>query len=388
MDFSFVVKDKDKKTHARLGVINTPHGKILTPSFAAVGTKASVKGVTPGELKSASTQVVLANAYHLFLRPGIDVIQEFGGFAPFMDWRGPTITDSGGYQVSFMWSPDQKSGVRITDRGVYFRSHIDGTKHFFTPERSMEIQRILGADMIMAFDQPMSPRFSPEKNKEAFERTLRWEERSFTTWQRQESERKTGSYQALFGIIQGETDPKMRRLYLDFILSMGFPGIAIGDESIGVSPEITAKSLDTIADFLPNNKPLHALGLGGGPEGIFEAVERGVDTFDNSSVTRMARTGIVFMYPEDGGIKQNKFRTNIRKSKFANSKTPLSRVCRCFACTNFSAGYINHLLINDELLGLRLTTIHNISLINDLMYQIRKSIKNGDFNSLKRHWLD
>ena len=268
MEFSFEVVKNDKKTRARRGVIKTAHGQIATPAFSPVATKATLKALDPKDIKKTGSQVVLGNTYHLYLQPGLRVISKFGGFAPFMGWAGPTITDSGGYQVSFLKD----------------YSHKDGGKYLLSPELSMEIQKILGADIIMALDDP-----------ESYDRTLKWEERSFTHW------KKIKSKQSLFGIVQGGIDPKLRKKSLDFVLSMDFPGIAVGGKTIGADPKITAKALDTIVDLLPEDKPLHALGLGGGPEGIFEAVERGVDIFDNSSVTRMARTGLLFVYPQDGG---------------------------------------------------------------------------------------
>lgn len=405
MNFSFSLSKKDKKTKARLGVISTPHGEIQTPAFTVVGTRATVRGLSVEDLKVANTQAVLANAYHLYLSPGLETIKSFGGFPKFMKWSGPTVTDSGGYQASFLWdnakhiihkqsladfagsTNNSKSKIHITDKGVYFRSHIDGTKHLLSPEKSIEIQRVLGADIIMSMDQPMGYKYSDKENNKAYERTFKWEERSYQYWDKSKGINDYGNYQALFGIIQGQLDKSKRQRFLNFILSLNFPGIAIGDETIGSDPQVTAKSLDTITDLLPDNKPLHALGLGGGPEGIFEAVERGVDTFDNSSITRMARTGLIFIHPEDGGRKENKFRFDIKKTKSKNAKDPVSKICHCYSCINYSAAYIRHLLINREILGARLATIHNVYFINDLMNQIRKSIAGNDFISLKRHWL-
>lgn len=393
MSFSFKLTKKDNITRARNGIVHTPHGDILTPAFSPVATKATVKSLTPDDLKEIKTQVVLANAYHLNLQPGIETISKFGGFAPFMNWTGPTITDSGGYQVSFMWSKEISTdaeraiGVKISDNGATFRSHIDGNLHTISPEKSMEIQYALGADIIMAFDQPLSPRFSEQKNKEAFRRTLLWEERSFKHWQKLEAARTKGSYQALFGIIQGGLNKKRRVENLKFILQAGFPGIAIGDETIGTDPHLTAASLDTVNDLLPDDKPLHALGLGGGPEGIFTAISRGVDLFDNSSITRMARTGLLFIFPEDGGTVLNKFRTDISKSKYKNSKKPISKKCMCPTCTKYSASYLHHLFRARELLGVRLATIHNIYYMNNLMETVRSAISKGDYVPLKTHWL-
>lgn len=395
MKFSFTLETKDEKTGARAGIIETPHGVIMTPAFSVVGTRATVRGLSPEDLKEAGSQVVLANTYHLYLRPGTDVIKKFGGFAPFMGWDGPTITDSGGYQVSFLWpraakvagvgtSPN-KDGARvskISDSGATFISHIDGSKHLLTPEKSIGIQAVLGADIIMAFDQPLASADSEKKIKDAVRRTLLWEERSFKAWK----ELKTN--QALYGIIQGGLDKTLRREFMKFILDTGFPGIAIGDETIGATPRVTAEALDTITDMLPDDKPFHALGLGGGPEGIFEAVERGVDTFDNTSITRMARSGLLFVYPEDGGTKINKFRLDITKGKFKDEKSPLSKICKCRACKNYSKAYLHHLLVSGELLGLQLATLHNVTYINDLMTKIRNAIINGDFISLKQKWLN
>lgn len=381
----FKVFKKDRKTRARFGKIVVPAGEILTPAFAPVATRASVRALSPDDLKAAKTQVILANTYHLFLRPGVDVIKQFGGFAHFMKWDGPTITDSGGYQVSFLWQRgrNKQKGkvVKITDEGVVFASHIDGRRYRLTPELSMQIQKILGADIIMAFDQPLSMDESPAKQKEAFLRTMLWEKRSYLEW------RKLGTQQMLFGIIQGEIDKSMRRQSLSFLLEYDFPGLAIGGASIGSNPTLIAKALDTIVDLLPDDKPLHALGLGGGPEGIFNAVERGVDIFDNTGVTRMARTGLLFIYPEDGGTRLNKFRFNIKRQQFASDRKPLSKICHCIVCQNYSRAYIHHLLVTGELLGFRLATIHNLCFVNHFLYTIRKAIMNGDFLDMESEWL-
>lgn len=391
MQKTFLFKDVKKDTHsgARAGVIQTPHGDIQTPAFIPVATRATVKTLTPEELVGAGSQAVLGNTYHLYLSPGPEVIQSFEGFGRFMEWEGPTFTDSGGYQVSFLWNPTQGGGerardVKITDEGALFRSHIDGSKHLITPEKSMEIQAALGADIIMAFDQPLASAISEKRQKEAFVRTLKWTERSYAHWS--ELQKKRSSFQALYGVIQGETDAALRRESLDFILNLNFPGLAMGGESIGNNPAVTARALDTIKEFLPDDKPLHALGLGGGPEGIFEAVERGMDTFDNTSVTRMARTGLVFLRPEDGGTVKNKFRGDIRKFS-STSKDPINQNCTCYTCTHFSRGYLRHLIVNQEILGGRLASIHNIMFMNTLMKDIRDSIKNNEFLALKKEWI-
>lgn len=390
MEFSFRVQKADRKSRARAGIIITPHGKIDTPAFSPVATRASVRALDPTDLINCKSQVVLANTYHLYLTPGIGTIKKFGGFAPFMKWQGPTITDSGGYQVSFLWKKgnEEKSGrvIKITDKGALFSSHIDGSKHLLTPEKSMEIQNVLAADIIMALDEPLGKKHSNKEKKEAFERTLKWEERSFIAWKKLSAGRRNS--QALYGITQGGTDKALRRKSLKFILSMGFPGIAMGGESIGKDANITAETLDTVADLLPDNKPLHALGLGGGPEGIFAAVARGVDTFDNSSITRLARNGWLFIYASDGGNTSNKYRIDLSKKKYFQDKKQISRVCDCYTCQNFSRAYLHHLFKTKELLVFRLASIHNIYFINTLMEQIRKSIIDGDFKDLSKDWLD
>lgn len=395
MNFSFRVLAKDKQSQARVGIINTPHGKIETPAFSPVATRASVKSLSVDDLVEARSQVVLANTYHLYLRPGIKIIEKFGGFAHFMKWNGPTITDSGGYQVSFLWTPKKDNQERIgkvaniSDQGATFLSHIDGSKHLLTPEKSMEIQSVLGADIAMALDQPLGNDFSKAKKKEAFERTFKWEERSIKKWQEISKFRKKEGKdpQALYGIVQGEANREMRRKSLKFVLKMGFSGVAMGGESIGSDPKITAKTLANVSDLLPPDKPIHALGLGGGPEGIFSAVNFGIDTFDNTSITRMARCGLLFIYPEDGGQSSNKFRVDIHKSVFREVKKPLSKICDCYTCKNYSLAYLNHLMINGELLGLRLCSIHNIAYINNLMKIIRQFIYKNEFPYLRNYWL-
>jgi len=403
MDFSFELTKSDTKTHARAGIIHTPHGKILTPAFSPVATRASVRTLSIDDIKKTNSQIVLANTYHLYLRPGVETIKKFGGFGPFMNWDGPTITDSGGYQVSFLYNKKEtndklqmtndKSNMeqigkvtKITEKGAEFSSYIDGTKHLLTPKKSMEIQRVLAADIIMAFDNPLGQSNSVSENTKAYERTLLWEKQSFEAWN-MNTKSVQNKFQALYGIVQGETDEKLRKKSFDFVLSTGFPGVAIGGESIGSDPKKTAEALNTICEHLPEDKPTHALGLGGGPEGIFAAVDRGIDTFDNTGITRMARTGILFIYPEDGGSKLNKFRVDISKTKFKDTKSKFSKICSCDMCTNYSTAYIHHLFKSGEILGLRLATIHNITFINNFMEQIRQSIIKGTYFEYKKHWI-
>lgn len=386
--FSFKIEKKDKKTAARAGIINTPHGKIMTPAFSPVATRAVVRTLDIDDLKKAKSQVVLANTYHLYLRPGTKTISKFGGFAKFMKWEGPTITDSGGYQVSFLWNKSkvvEKENlgkvINISDEGAIFSSYIDGARHLLTPEKSMQIQKILGADIIMAFDQPLGKNDSEKLLKEAYRRTFLWEERSLVAW------KKLKTNQALYGIVQGGIDKDLRRRSLKFILDLDFPGIAMGGEAIGADPKVTSDSLDYTLDLMSDIKPVHALGLGGGAQGILEAVARGIDTFDNTSITRMARCGLLFISPSDGGNIKNKFRLDISKSKYEDVKLSISKTCGCYACQTYSAGYIHHLMVSGELTGLRLASIHNIYFINDLMENIRSAILGGNFTDLKKYWL-
>ena len=387
MYFEFKLVKKDRSTRARTGLIKTPHGTIKTPAFSPVATQASVKTLDIEDLSKTKTQVVLGNAYHLYLHPGLEVLKDFNGFTNFMSWSGPSITDSGGYQVSFLWNRNKhKLAVSITDKGMYFRSHIDGTKHLLSPEISVDIQRTLAADIIMSFDQPLGINHKGNV-EEMFSRTLNWEERTFKAWEAGGKKSVQNEYQALFGIIQGGLNKKLSRRSLKFILEMDFPGIAAGGETIGKDPYLTAETLEIIANLLPDDKPLHALGLGGGPEGIFAAVEAGVDIFDNSSITRIARTGLLYIYPRDGGKVDNKFRIDIKKSTYLHDKKPVSKVCSCYTCTNFSRAYLHHLMVRRELLGPRLATIHNVHYINDLMQSLRNAINNSDFQGIRNEWL-
>lgn len=391
MSFSFTIHKKSKNSYARVGVITTAHGTIETPAFSPVATRASVKTLSPEDLKQTGSQVVLANTYHLYLQPGIKVIEQFSGFAPFMGWDGPTITDSGGYQVSFLWTPKSKEDdargriVKISSQGALFVSYVDGSRHLLTPEKSMEIQRILGADMIMAFDQPLGLDFSQAKKEEAYKRSMIWEERSILAWKNMQNKSER-CFQALYGIVHGETKED-RRCFMRFLLDLDFTGIAMGGEAIGKDPDITSRAISAVADLVPSDKPVHALGLGGGPEGILRAVESGIDTFDNTSITRQARAGLLFIFPEDGGKSSNKFRIDVTRGKHADDKRAISKVCRCYTCQNFSRAYLRHLFVAKELLGLRLASIHNVFYINDVMKRAREAILDNEFPQLLKEWL-
>jgi queuine tRNA-ribosyltransferase len=391
-DFKFETLKKDKKSKARLGKITTAHGIIETPAFVPVGTKATVKGLTPQDLREAEVQILFGNTYHLHLRPGEDLVKDFGGLAKFMSWNGPTITDSGGFQVFSLGQLKMKlteegegtevKVVNIKDDGVMFRSHIDGSKHLFTPEISIEIQKKLGADLILTFDECAPHPSTHEYTKEAMERTHKWAIRSlkasqgkqFHPWQ-----------QALYGIVQGGVYQDLREQSAQFISKLDFDGIAIGGVSVGESKEEMRQAIDWSYPFLPENKPRHLLGIGE-IDDIFDVIERGMDTFDCVIPTRFGRYGIVFVDPPVGNL-QNRFRIDLNKTLFAKDKNPISKSCLCYVCSNFTRGYIHHLFRAQELLAYRLASYHNMFFINNLVKKIRVAIQEESFQKMKQEWL-
>lgn len=401
MNDYFKVLARDIRSYARVTTIHTSHGDISTPTFMPVGTHASVKTLVPDEISAAGGQIIVANCYHLYLSPGPDLIREMGGVARFMGWNGPTLTDSGGYQVSYMWhggknkdttggTPVRKAGVvKIDDDQVTFASHRDGSRHTFTPETSITIQNSIGADIIMAFDQPTFDNAERHDAEISVRRSTEWAQRSKVKWMELEAEHRCPYPQLLFGIIQGGRYEDLRRKSAQAIVSLDLPGIAVGGESVGIVPEISAMALDAVRDLVPEDRPFYAMGLGGGPEGFFVAVDRGVDLFDNSSVTRMARTGLVFRSVENGGTTKNRFRFAVTNSAFRNDPQPLDPGCDCYTCANaFSRAYIHHLFRNNEPLASRLASIHNVRFMLRLGEQIRASLMDGSFSRLKANWLN
>ncbi|MCB0211999.1 MAG: tRNA guanosine(34) transglycosylase Tgt [Anaerolineae bacterium] len=363
MTFSFECLAQDNHTHARAGVIHTPHGDIPTPVFAPVGTQATVKTLTPGDLHDLGATLILANTYHLYLRPGPDLIADFGGLHHFMQWHGPILTDSGGFQVFSL-----ESLRDIDEDGVTFRSHLDGSKHRFTPERVIAIQEKLGADIIMAFDECPPPE-DYAYNIEALDRTHRWAERCRQAQQR--------SDQALYGIVQGGIFPDLRVQSAEFLTGLDFPGYAIGGLSVGESKADMHAMLDVLHPVLPAHKPRYLMGVGS-PEDLFECVARGIDQFDCVLPTRIARNGAVFT--PNG-------RVNLRNARFAADKNPIDANCTCYTCRTFSLAYLRHLIIAKETLALRLTTIHNLHFMLDTMRRIRQSILDGSFAAYKDNFL-
>jgi queuine tRNA-ribosyltransferase len=349
---------------ARAGELSTPHGPVLTPVFLPVGSQATVRTLTPGEIKETGFNMVLANTYHLYLRPGIDAIEKLGGLHRFMAWDGAVLTDSGGYQV-FSLSPFCK----ISDAGVKFRSHIDGSEHFLTPELAVRYQESLGADVMMVLDVCSAFGDSREKVKKAMERTHRWAERCLQA--------KTRHDLSLYAIVQGGMHPELRRQSAACLTALDFPGYAIGGLSVGEPKDITMNIVDITATLLPENKPRYLMGVGA-PEDILESVARGVDIFDCALPTRVARNGALFT---PGG------RVNIRRAAYVKMDRPIDPSCDCYTCRYFSAAYLCHLFRSEELLALRLASIHNLRFIARLMQRIRASILADSFKDFRADFL-
>jgi queuine tRNA-ribosyltransferase len=363
MTFSFELLTEDRNSQARAGVIRTPHGDIPTPVFAPVGTQATVKTLTPTDLNALGARLILSNTYHLYLRPGPNLIAEFGGLHHFMGWDGPILTDSGGFQVFSL------EGLREIDKdGVTFRSHIDGSKHRFTPERVIAIQEQLGADIIMAFDE-CPPPDDYDYNVEALNRTHHWAERCKT------AQRRTD--QALYGIVQGGTFADLRTQSAEFLASLDFSGYGIGGLSVGETKSQMHEMLDILHPLLPGHKPRYLMGVGS-PEDLFECIARGIDQFDCVLPTRIARNGAVFT---------RRGRLNLRNARFAADKDPIEPGCQCYTCRTFSLAYLRHLIVAKETLALRLTTLHNLYFMLELMRRIRQTIIDGNFVTYKNNFL-
>ncbi|CZR98321.1 MULTISPECIES: tRNA guanosine(34) transglycosylase Tgt [unclassified Clostridioides] len=341
-----------KQSGARLGRLHTPHGIIETPIFMPVGTQATVKSMTPEELKEIGSQIILSNTYHLYMRPGHELIKRAGGLHKFMNWDKPILTDSGGFQV-FSLGPLRK----IKEEGVEFRSHLDGSKHFLTPEKAMEIQNALGSDIMMAFDECAPYPADREYVKNSLERTTRWLKRC------KDAHNNTDK-QALFGIIQGGMYKDLREQSAKEITSIDLPGYAIGGLSVGEPKPLMYDVLEHTTPFMPKDKPRYLMGVGS-PDDLVEGVIRGVDMFDCVLPTRIARNGTAM-------TSQGK--VVVRNATYAEDFTPLDPECDCYACKNYSRAYIRHLIKANEILGARLITTHNLHFLLNLMKQIRQAI--------------
>ncbi len=351
--FSFEVTTRSKKSKARCGIIHTPHGDIETPAFVPVGTQASVKSLTPDELKDLDTHLFFVNTYHMYLRPGLDVIQKAGGLHAFMNWDRPVITDSGGFQI-FSLAKKQEL-VKIGDDGVQFQSHWDGSKHIFTPETSMEYQNMLGSDIHIAFDDCTPYGVTHKQAEKSLTRTHEWAKRSLDCH---------GTKHALYGSVQGSVYEDLRKKSAKYISSLNFDGIAIGGVSVGESKAEMAQVLDWVCPFFPEEKPRHLLGVGE-LDDIPVLIAHGIDTFDCVQPTRLARMG--YLYADNTAI-------DINKKEFAPDMNPIVDSCTCYTCVNFSRAYVHHLFRVRELLAYRLATIHNIHYMNTIITHIRSHI--------------
>jgi len=359
--FSFELQAEDGK--ARAGIFQTPHGPINTPVFAPVGTQATVKGLTPDQLLSLNSQMLLANTYHLYLRPGHELIAELGGLHKFMNWNKPILTDSGGFQVFSLGEIN-----KITDDSVTFQSHIDGSYHTLTPEKSIQIQENLGADIIMCFDECPNP-YDRSYNEAALARTHQWAARC--------KKAKTRQDQALFGIVQGGIFSDLRIQSAKYISSLDFPGNAIGGLSVGEKKTEMLEILDIVPDHLPAEKPRYLMGVGT-PLDIVQGVARGIDLFDCVNPTRLARHKTAITLTG---------RLNITKKIYEKDPSPITEDCPCYACQNFSRAYIRHLVRANELLGPILLSIHNLHVLINFSSTLRNEIINGSFQSFRKNFL-
>lgn len=355
----FKIVAKDKSTKARVGELITPHGKITTPVFMPVGTKAAVKTLSPAQLAEINAEIILCNTYHLTLRPGEDIIREFGGLHKFMSWDKPILTDSGGYQV-FSLAKLRK----VTDEGVNFQSHIDGAPLFLTPEKVVEIQEKLGPDIIMPLDQPISYPCEETPARECLERTDFWLRRSF------DAKKENG--QMLFAILQGSVFENLRKEAIERAKEYNPPGFALGGLSMGESKKATFEMADLTTSLLPEDKPRYLMGVGK-PSDIIRAVALGVDMFDCILPTRLGRNGWVFT--SDGMVK-------IKNERFTLDKKPMDEDCDCYSCKTFTRGYIRHLYMSEEILGLTLISYHNTYFYIKLIQNIRKAILEGKLSEM------
>ena len=356
----------DARTKARRGVVHTPHGDIQTPVFMPVGTAATVKAVKPEEVRDMGAEIILANTYHLYLRPGHEIVREAGGLHKFMNWEKAILTDSGGFQVFSLGAMR-----KITEEGVEFRSHIDGSKHMLTPERSIDVQNALGSDIIMAFDECTPYPADRDYVRDSLERTTRWLRRC------RDHHRNT-EMQSLFGIMQGGMYKDLRRQSAEEIVELDLPGYAIGGLSVGEPKELMYEIMDDCVDLLPSDRPRYLMGVGS-PDCLFEGVERGIDMFDCVLPTRIARHGMAMT---------SKGRVNIKNAAYERDFSPLDEECDCYTCRNYSKAYLRHLFKANEILSSMLMTIHNLRFLIKTMEGIRSSIEDGSFTEYKREFYE
>jgi queuine tRNA-ribosyltransferase len=399
MPLTFEITARDPQSRARAGLITTAHGPVETPVFMPVGTRGTVKSLTPDEVRAAGAQIILGNTYHLYLQPGHELIARLGGLHRFMAWRGPILTDSGGFQVfSLVYGgiADEVKGrrptqavqpgmVKVTEDAVIFKSYIDGSSHVFTPERSIEVQKGLGADIILCFDELPPFRAGYDYTARSLERTHRWEARCLAFHQR-----TLGSAglpfaapnpdQSLFGIVHGGVFPDLRRASAEYIGGLPFDGLAIGG-SLGADKAQIYEVIDMTVPFLPDRLPRHLLGIGD-VDDLIEGVARGIDMFDCVSPTRLGRHGTALVKDAE-----RRWKLHLNNAALREDTGPLDPTCPCYTCATFTRAYLHYLFRAQELLGIRLVSLHNVAFLLELMRQVRESIRMGRFAELRREWL-
>ncbi|MBK9713976.1 MAG: tRNA guanosine(34) transglycosylase Tgt [Kouleothrix sp.] len=401
MPLTFDIQARDSATRARTGLIATPHGAVETPVFMPVGTRGTIKSLTPEEVRDHGAQIILGNTYHLYLQPGHELIARHGGLHRFMDWDGPILTDSGGFQVfSLIYGgiadevkgrrptqhPQVKPGmVKVTEDGVLFRSYIDGSKHFFTPEKSIEIQKGLGADIILCFDELPPFHTGYDYTARSLERTHRWEARCLAYHQQTLggaglSFDAPNPDQALFGIVHGGVFPNLRQASAEYLAALPFDGLCIGG-SLGGDKTQMREVVDMTVPHMPEALPRHLLGIGD-VDDLIEGVASGIDMFDCVSPTRLGRHGAALVRDP-----ARRWRLNVLNAALRDDPAPLDSACGCYTCRRYSRAYIHHLFRAQELLGIRLVSLHNVAFLVDLMRQIRESIRAGRFRELRAQWL-
>ncbi len=361
--FYFEQLKQDKRTGARAGILHTPHGDILTPTFMPVGTQATVKGVLPKDLKEAKSQIILANTYHLYMRPGDEIVKMAGGLHKFMNWDRPILTDSGGFQVFSLAKLN-----KIKDEGVYFNSHVDGSLHFITPEKAIDIENNLGADIIMAFDQCSPYGADYAFSKQAMERTLKWLDRCYN--------HHKNDNQALFPIVQGNMFKDLRKISLKETLPYAKYGIAIGGLSVGEPKNIMYDIMDELLPDYPVNVPRYLMGVGS-PDCLIEGVRRGIDMFDCVLATRVGRNGTALT--SNGKVV-------VRNGVYKEDFTPLDPECDCYACKNYTKAYLRHMINTGEMMGGMLLSLHNITYLNKLMADVRQAIMQDSFTEFAQEF--
>ncbi len=363
--FAFELKARDASTRARLGEVHTPHGSFETPVFIPVGTRATVKGLTPEMVEQTGTKIILANTYHLYLRPGHELIGRHGGLHRFMNWPLPILTDSGGFQVYSL-------GVlrKLTEEGYAFQSHIDGSSHVMTPESCIAIQETLGSDIMMCLDECISYPAERRQVEASLALTIRWAKRC--------ADARRSTSQALFGISQGGVHADLRKRCIEALAEMGFDGYALGGLSVGEPKELLYETVEFSALALPDDKPRYLMGVGT-PEDILECVCHGVDMFDCVIPTRNARNGMLFT---------KKGKLVIKNARYRQDRNPLDDQCRCYTCRNFSRAYLRHLFIAREILAIVLNTIHNITFYATLMKGVREAVRGGTYETFRKAFLD